>query len=102
MSRRLGEAAHLLDPRFEDPPGVVRPGAGLRVELHRTGALAAQLEALDRAVVERDVRLLAGLGRSDGEAVVLGRDEDAVRRALEHRVVRAPVAERELVRLATG
>src|SRR5262249_36228548 len=54
MSRRLGKAAPLLDPRFEDPPGVVRPGPGLGMELHRARPLAAQLEPLDSAVVERD------------------------------------------------
>src|SRR6266550_4421025 len=100
MSRRLGKAAHRLDPRLEDSPGVVRPGAGLWMELHRPRPLAAQLQALDGAVVERDVRLLARLCRRDREAVVLRRDENAVRGALEHRMVRAAVAERELVRLA--
>src|SRR4249919_1586426 len=102
MSRRLGEAAHLLDPRLENPPGVVRPGAGLRMELHRPRPLAAQLQPLDGAVVQRDMRLLARLGRRDGETVVLRSDEDAVRASLEHRMVSTAVAERELVRLAPG
>src|SRR5689334_4542899 len=102
-SGRLGIAgSHLLDPRLDDAPGVVRPGAGLRVELDGLGALAAQLQALDGPVVEGDVRLVAGLRWRHGEAVVLRGDDDAVRGALEHRVVRAAVSEGQLVRLAPG
>src|SRR6185312_2980019 len=102
-SGRLGITdAHLLDPRLDDPPGVVRPGAGLRMELDGLRALARKLQALDRAVVQRDVRLLARPRRGDGETVVLGGDDDGVGLALEDGVVRAAVAEGQLVRLAPG
>jgi hypothetical protein len=98
MSGRLGNACgHLLDPAIDDPPGVVRPGAGFGVELDGSGAPLGEVEALDRPVVERDVRRLTRLAGSDGEAVVLARDEDAARGALDDRVIRAAVAERELV-----
>src|SRR5687768_14052232 len=103
MSCRFGKApAHLLDPAVDEPPGVVGPWAGLGVELERLGAHPAQLEAFDGPVVERDVRLLPRVARRDREAVVLRRDEDGVRRALEDRMVRAAVAERELERPASG
>ena len=49
------------------------------------GAELGEVEALDRAVVERDVRLLRALGRDHGEAVVLARDEDAARCACRAR-----------------
>src|SRR3954447_7406585 len=102
-SGRLGiTEAHLLDPGLDDPPGIVRPGAGLRMELDGLRALAGELQALDRAVVEGDVRLLPGLRRGDGEAVILRGDDHAVRRALEDWMVCASVPERQLVRLAAG
>src|SRR4051795_13147880 len=79
MSWRLGIDPILLqlgDPVLEERPRVVRSGPGLRVELHRARAQIGELEALDRAVVERDVRGLPGLGGLDREAVVLARHED--------------------------
>ena len=54
------------------------------MELHRAGAQVGEVEPLDGAVVQGDVRGLSLLGRSDREAVVLGSDEDAAGRALEH------------------
>ena len=60
-----------------------------------TRALAGEREALDRAVVERDMGDLAAVAL-DREAVVLARDEHLVRPDLEHRVVRAAMAERQL------
>ena len=53
------------------------PGPGLRVELHRVRAQLGEVEALDGAVVERDVRRLLGVARRDREAVVLDRHEHA-------------------------
>src|SRR5215212_4055523 len=95
-SRRGTEVLHEL---AQDRPGVVRAWARLGMELRRAGAQVAEVEALDGAVVEGDVRRLARLRRLDGEAVVLARDEDAAARALQHRVVRTAVPEGELVRL---
>src|SRR5262245_52260008 len=68
------------------------------MELDRMCAEIGEVEALDGPVVERDVRRLRAFGRLDGEAVVLARDEHAAGSTLEHGVVRAAVAERELVR----
>src|SRR5215208_1090519 len=93
-SRRSGNA-HLLDPRLDQVPRVVGPGPGLWMELHRAGTLAWEREPLDGAVVERDVSDL-GTVPLDREAMVLARDEHAVRAQVEHRVVRTAVAEREL------
>src|SRR5687768_1407587 len=87
---------NLLDPALEDRPGVMRSRACLGVELDRAGAEVREVEALDRSVVEGDVRRLRVVGRRDREAVVLTRDEDAAGPPLEHGVVRAPVPEREL------
>ena len=72
------------------------------MELRRPRTLAWKVEALDRAVVERHVRSLALLRRLDREAVVLGRNKHAAGCALEHRMVRAAVTERQLVRLHSG
>src|SRR5436305_3247979 len=96
-SRRLG-IRHLLHPPVEERPGVMWPRACLRVELHGACALAPEVEALDRAVVERDVCRLARLRRCDREAVVLRGDEHTFGRALDHRMVRAAVSEWQLVR----
>ena len=91
-------ATKLLDEALENRPRVVRAWPGLGVELHGARAQLGEVEALDGAVVQRDVRRLRALGRLDREAVVLARDEHAARLALEHRMVRAAVAERQLVR----
>src|SRR6476646_2339943 len=95
MSSRRGKA-RLLDPAGEDRPGVVRARTGLGVELHGPGSKLGIGEALDRAVVERFVCRRTIVGRADGEAVVLARDEHTPRLALEHRMVRAAMAERQL------
>src|SRR2546425_4786264 len=84
---------NLLDPGLEHRPRVVRPRPGLRMELHRPRPQLRQIEALDGAVVERDVRRLARPGRCNGEAVVLTRDEDTTCRPLEDGMVGAAVAE---------
>src|SRR6476619_1475606 len=93
MSVRLGNVVY---PLLEQRPRVVRPRSRLRVELERLRAQLRELEALDRLVVERVVACVALVFRAHGEAVVLARDEHAARLALEHRMVRAAVAEREL------
>src|SRR5581483_7316431 len=97
-SVRLGIRGDLLDPGLEERPGVVRARAGLRMELERARPQLRQLEPLDGAVVEGDVRRLGGLARADREAVVLARDEHAAGLPLEDGMVGAAVAERELVR----
>ena len=91
-----GASARVGDP-VEEGNGVVRPGRGLGVELERLEAVAAQ--ALDGAVVERDVADLGRVARRDREAVVLGGDEDPLRAGDADGVVGAAVAERELERL---
>ena len=75
----------------------MRARRGLGVELERLEAVAA--EALDGAVVERDVADLGRVARRDREAVVLRGDEDALRAGDADGVVGAAVAERELERL---
>src|SRR6476646_4059220 len=100
MSLRRG--TELLHPPLEDGPGVVRARTGLGMELHRPRAQVGVVEALDRAVVERDVCRLATLGRAHGEAVVLARHEHAARAPVDHGMVRAAVAERELEGLVPG
>src|SRR5579859_6772444 len=92
----------LVHPLLDERPGVVRAGAGFGMELKRTRAQLRELEALDRAVVERYVRRLRRLARFDGKAVVLARDKDATGSSFQHRMVRAAMAERELVRLVAG
>ena len=87
---------------LEDRPGVVRARAGLGVELHRARTQLREVEALDRPVVEGDVRGLVGVRGLDREAVVLARHEHPPAAPLEHRVVRAAVAERELERPVSG
>ena len=79
-------------------PRVVRPGPRLGMELHRARAQLREGEPLDGAVVERDVRRLGRLGGVDAKPWFCARDEHAARRALEHRMVRAAVAERQLER----
>src|SRR4051794_15535544 len=101
-SGRLGKAAHLLDPARENRPGVVRSGTGLGMELDGSGAQLGELEALDRAVVERHVRRLAILARGDGETVVLARHEHASAGPLDDRVISAAVSELELERLVAA
>src|SRR5213592_379035 len=99
-SSRLGIArGDLLDPALEQRPGVVRSRAGLRVELDGRRAYVGRGEALHRVVVEGEVGRLPRLRRRDREAVVLGGDEDAPGRPLEHGMVRAAVPERQLERL---
>src|SRR3954447_9495594 len=94
--------------------GVVRAGAGLGVVLDRRRTDLLQYQALDRAVVEVEVRELGGAevrlpanrlvaldpglapGAADREAAALGRDVDLPRRQVLDRVVGATVAERQL------
>ena len=93
---------------------VVRARAGLRVVLDRRARDVPQDQALDRAVVEVEMGELGGaelrlpahrlvgldprlaVGPLHREPVVLRRDLDPARIEILHRVVRAPVAEREL------
>src|SRR6187200_3452498 len=101
MSSRRG-TPNLLDPALEDRPRVVRAGARFRVELNRARAELRIREPLDRAVVQRLMCRAKVVRRRDGEAVVLTRHEDTARRTLEHRMVAAPVPERELERREAG
>jgi hypothetical protein len=72
------------------------------VELDARRVELREGEPLDRAVVERDVRLLHAFRRRDGEAVVLARHEHASTATVEHGVICAPVAERQLDGLVVG
>src|SRR5262249_25504207 len=101
-SGRRGKFAHLLHPALEEWPRIVRSGACLGMELQRAGAQLRELESLDRAVVERDVRRLESVARRDREAVVLARDQHATPPALEDGMVRAAMAEFELERRVVG
>src|SRR6185312_6933619 len=95
-SGRLGKAAHRLHPLLEDRPGVVRPRAGLGMELHGSGAQLGKVHALDGAVIERNVGRLTVLAWGNGEAVVLARDEHTACGPLQDGVIGAAVAELEL------
>src|SRR6266511_5734665 len=101
-SGRLGKAAHLLDPAVEQRPRVMRPRARFGMELHRARAQLGEVEALDRAVVEGNVRRLPRLAGRDREAMVLAGDEDAARGPLDDGVIRAAVAVGELERRVPG
>src|SRR3954464_2293098 len=73
-SRRLGKR-HLLDPLAEQRARVVRARPRLGMELHRGCGQLRKVEALDGAVVQRDVRGGRPRAWRDREAVVLARDE---------------------------
>src|SRR5579862_3334931 len=92
----------LVHPFLQQRPGVVRAGSRLRMELERARAQLREGEPFDGAVIERHVRRLLGVVRAYGEPVVLARHEDAPVRALQHRMVRAAVAEGKLERLVPG
>src|SRR5215213_9838646 len=95
MSVRLGIGK--LQEAVEEVAGVVGAGAGLRVVLDGGAGDVAEDEALDRAVVEVQLRELGNAevgvpadrlvtldlrlaaGADDGEAVVLGGDVDPSR-----------------------
>src|SRR3954464_10349067 len=66
-SRRLGKR-HLLDPLAEQRPRVVRARPRCGMELHRARRQLREVEPLDGAVVERDVRGASLRRRSDREA----------------------------------
>src|SRR4051794_31483857 len=120
MSLRLGigpPSGGECEEAVEEMAGVVRAGAGLRVVLDGGAGDVAQDQALDRAVVEVQLRELGdaevgvpadrlvaldlrlAAGADDGEAVVLGGDVDPPRLQVLDRVVGAAMAEGELVGL---
>src|SRR6266545_1670883 len=94
-SGRLGNR-DLLDPTGQERPGIVGAWARLGMELEGARAKLRQVEPLDGAVVERDVRRFPRVARSDGEPVILAGDEHASAAAIEHGVVYSPVPELEL------
>src|SRR5207248_5947934 len=94
-------ARDLVDPRLEQRPCVVRARARFRMELERARVQVGEVEALDGLVVERDVRRLLRVRCAHGEAVVLARDEHPAAVALQYRMIRAAVTERELEGLVT-
>src|SRR5262245_62385690 len=96
--RGMSASPELCHPGLDERPGVVRARTCFRMELHRPGALRGHRKALDGLVVERAVSDL-GARAADGEAVVLGGHQHAVLLNVEHRMVRAAVTERQLVRL---
>ena len=71
------------------------------MKLQRPGVLLRKGDALHRPVVQGNVRNGRGVA-SHREAVVLTGDENAARRELEHRVIRASMPERQLERLEAG
>src|SRR5436189_4152119 len=99
MSALRGKPGH---PVLDQRPGVVRTGPGFGMELQRARAKLGEREPLDGSVVERDVRDRGRLARVDAEAVVLCSHEHAAARALEHGMVRAAMAERQLRRREAG
>src|SRR3954463_669231 len=78
--------AHLRQPALEDRPGIVRPRPRLRMELDRACVQIGEVEALDRAVVEGDVRRLCLVRGRDRETVILARDENAAAPPLQDRM----------------
>src|SRR5687767_4371718 len=100
MERRSGRFGkpQLLDPRFEQRPGVMRSRPCFRMKLQRASPFEG--EPFHGAVVKGDVCDLRRISL-DREAVVLARDEHLVRRDLENGMVRPAVPEGELVRLQT-
>src|SRR3954471_4996644 len=117
MSSLRGMGGDLLQEAVEEIEAVVRAGPGLGVVLDRGAGDVEQREALDRPVVEVEVRELGGAevglpahglvgvdrllaSRPEhGEAVVLRGDLDAAGLEVLDRVVAPAVAERELERL---
>src|SRR5262249_18627880 len=101
MSRSASLLAHQIGEAMEQVVGVVRTGRGFRMVLHREHGPFAMPEALARAVVEVEVRRLPAVRRHrrgvDGEAVVLRGDLDLAGRQVLDRMIRAVVAERQLV-----
>src|SRR5277367_3279502 len=111
MSSRRGNA---LEEAVEQVQAVVRAGAGLGVVLDGPAGHVEQLEALDGAVVEVDVRELSGAevglpahrlisvdraratGAERGEAVVLGGDLDTSGLQVADGMVGTVMAERQL------
>ena len=88
----------------EQVVGIVRAGRGLGMILHAEDGLAAVAEAFQRLVVQVDVRDFdfveverIGIHR---EAVVVRSDLDLAGDLVQHRVIRAAMAELQLVRLA--
>jgi hypothetical protein len=77
----------------------MRPRACFRVELHRGSPQLGKGKPFDGAVVQRHVRGFGVVGLGHGEAMVLTRHQHTPGRALEHRVVRAPMPEGQLERL---
>src|SRR5262249_15897443 len=102
MSRSASLLAHQIGEAMEQVVGVVRPGRSLGVVLHRQHRPLAMPQALAGAVVEVEMRRLPPVRRHrrrvDGEAVVLRGDLDLAGGDVLHGVVRAVVAERQLVR----
>src|SRR5690242_18028954 len=88
----------------EQVAGVVRPGRRLRMILHGEKRHAGPPQALDGLIVQIEMREFgASLERLgiDREAMVLGSDLHAVGAEVLHRVIRAVMAEAELVGFAS-
>src|SRR5262249_6556196 len=96
-------ARHELREALEQVERVVRARGGFGVVLHAKSAEVGDLQALARDVVEVRVGALRADRERveiDAEAVVLRGDLDAPGGEVLHRLVRAAVAEFELVGLA--
>src|SRR6185295_10475391 len=101
-ARTEPSAVHQRGEALEQIEGVVRAGGGFGVVLDAEGSQIFRREAFARAVVQVDVRRDDALREGieiDAEAVVLRGDLDLAGREILHRLVRAAMAELQLVRL---
>src|SRR5262245_61076670 len=106
MSVRLGTLLllHQLHESIEQVSDVVRAGTRFGMALESEGRPVGPRNPLQAAVEQRHVRDTDGRGqrrRVDGEAMVLARDQHLSRITVEHRMVRAVMAELHLERAAT-
>ena len=85
---------HHRNKPVEEPPGIQRAAAGLRVELNGEDGYVFIVDALARPVVAVDHAGLRRFRQSVGEhgvAVVLARDEDPARGCFQDGLIGAPV-----------
>src|SRR5581483_1304659 len=88
----------MVDKLLKEKMSVVRAGRGLRMVLNREGRERAVAHPLGRSVVEVDMgpfNLFFDSREIDGEAVILRRDLDPLRRQINDRLISPMVAELE-------
>src|SRR5687767_14547418 len=103
LRRIRSVGCHQVNKTIEEVAGVVRPGGGLWVVLHRKGPQPSvricELQALDHVVVETDVAdfgdavrgLLPFPGRGDRKPVIVSSDLDFAGSEVDHWLVDAAV-----------